>query len=594
MIDKECFSINILKTVLLYWGMDVVWLKKDVRLRDHGPLAAAVSGPRPFCIVYIYEPDQLGHHSVHGSHVMFANEGLKDLDRRIGQIAGVNTACITCCTGEATEVFQSLHSRRKIVRLLAHEESGHNVSFNRDKRVRKFCKRTGISFNEFLQNGVTRGLKDRNMFTKNFNKFISKNQHCTPGAPGLAQLLTASEFQGIHTGIQDPKDLHSIAAEHRGDRECRQVGGETEAVRVFHDFIDRRAAGYSRGISSPNSAWSTCSRLSPYLTFGHISIRYVLHHLKRRQVAERLRKKQSKSVAKDPWLRSLAAFGSRMRWRSHFVQKFESECSMEHTAQCRAYDNVRRAPGDWNPKYFEAWVSGRTGFPMVDACMRCLEKHGWLNFRMRAMVVSFAAYNLFLDWRGIAPHLARVFLDYEPGIHYPQLQMQSGVTGINAMRVYSVTKQAFDQDPRGTFIRKYVPELRTVPTKYIHEPHKMPLSAANKHCSEDVRTYPMPIVEEKSAARRAKDIISGIKKNSKTRIEARRVFEKHGSRKGRAVKRSAPEKSVEKNTILDAFSRAGRDQSKRTKRDGAWTCKACTFVNCKAEAPVCEVCLKSR
>ncbi len=78
---------------------------------------------------------------------------------------------------------------------------------------------------------------------------------------------------------------------------------------------------------------------------------------------------------------------------------------------------------------------------------------------MRAMLVSFAAFNLWLDWKRLAPHLARVFLDYEPGIHYPQLQMQSGSTGINTMRVYSVTKQGKDQDPQGTFIRRYVPEL---------------------------------------------------------------------------------------------------------------------------------------
>ena len=183
---------------------------------------------------------------------------------------------------------------------------------------------------------------------------------------------------------------------------------------------------------------------------------------------------------KDGWLRSLAAFSSRLRWRSHFIQKFESECTMEFHAQNAAYEHLRCAKGDWNSEYYEAWKAGKTGFPMVDACMRCLLKHGWVNFRMRAMLASFAVYNLFSIGVESLPHLARCFLDYEPGIHYPQLQMQAGVTGINAMRVYSVTKQGLDHDPKGTFIRKYVPELISVPTKYIHVPWTMPDAVRKK------------------------------------------------------------------------------------------------------------------
>ena len=186
-----------------------------------------------------------------------------------------------------------------------------------------------------------------------------------------------------------------------------------------------------------------------------------------------------KSQLKDPRLRAIGSD----HWL-HSAPGFAGEVILSRSSRQNAgwsiwrnallKDNdVRRSPGDWRQDFFQAWKSGQTGFPMVDACMRCLERHGWVNFRMRAMVVSFAAYNLFLDWRGIAPHLARLFLDYEPGIHYPQLQMQSGVTGINAMRVYNVTKQAHDQDPKGIFIRKYVRELKHVPTKYIHEPAQL-------------------------------------------------------------------------------------------------------------------------
>ena len=94
--------------------MDVVWLKKDARLHDHGPLASV--GPRPFCILYIYEPDQLAHHSCHGSQVNFCNEGLIDLDKRLRNIIKTKEPCITCSVGEATQVLSRLNRVTKIKR----------------------------------------------------------------------------------------------------------------------------------------------------------------------------------------------------------------------------------------------------------------------------------------------------------------------------------------------------------------------------------------------------------------------------------------------------------------------------------------------
>ena len=97
-----------------------------------------------------------------------------------------------------------------------------------------------------------------------------------------------------------------------------------------------------------------------------------------------------------------------------------------------------------------AFEQGKTGYPMIDACMRCLLRTGWLNFRMRCMLASFATFNLWLDWRAIAGHLARCFLDYEPGIHYVQLQLHAGTCGM--VHCYNPTKQAKDHDPKGVFL----------------------------------------------------------------------------------------------------------------------------------------------
>jgi len=121
-----------------------------------------------------------------------------------------------------------------------------------------------------------------------------------------------------------------------------------------------------------------------------------------------------------------------------------------------------------NADHLKAWQTGQTGIPMVDANMRCLIATGYINFRMRAMLVSVATLHLWLEWKPVATWMAKHFLDFEPGIHFPQIQMQAGITGINTVRMYNPIKQGLDHDPEGEFIKKWIPELRKVDTMYIH------------------------------------------------------------------------------------------------------------------------------
>ena len=162
------------------------------------------------------------------------------------------------------------------------------------------------------------------------------------------------------------------------------------------------------------------------------------------------------------------------------------------------------------------------------------------------MLVSFASYHLWLDWRETGHHLARQFTDYEPGIHYSQMQMQSGVTGINSLRIYNPVKQSLDHDPDGAFIRRWVPELAAVPTSWIHQPWTMDAALQQDAGCWIGQDYPAPIVDHQQAVRAARAAVSTIRKTDGFRAEAGRVYHKLGSRKRQVFRRKIGAQQTEK------------------------------------------------
>ncbi len=501
--------------------LQVVWFKRDLRVEDHRPLWRA-SRRGPVLPLYIAEPTIIGAADFSDAHWRFVRQCLFELRERLAALGQP----LVVRTGKAVDVFEHLRSVVGAFTLWAHQETGNQRTYDRDRAVRGWAAEHGIEVHECRQHGVVRGPLDRDHWAAQWTEFMDE-----PAAPVPDRLRRLPVRPGpIPTGAD--LDLE------RGPYEVLQSGGETAAHETLQTFLHERGRNYRREMSSPLTAFEHCSRLSPHLCWGTISIRAV------RNAAQKRKAELSalpKRVAAD-WRKSLSSFVSRLHWNGHFIQKLESAPRIEHESFIPAFDAVRK--GAFDAARYEAWAAGETGYPLVDACMRALRATGYLNFRMRALLVSFASYDLWLDWRRFHDVLARRWIDYEPGIHFSQLQMQSGTTGINALRIYNPTKQARELDPDGTFIRRWVPELTGIPDAYLHTPWLTPKQVQYRAGCVIGRQYPKPIVHHDTAARRARNAIAEVRKRPEVQRQADEVLDQHGSRRRRRSHSSSGSRSA--------------------------------------------------
>lgn len=491
-----------------------VWLvTRDFRLADNAALTEAAKHSLLLPLL-VLEPSMLCAEDASMFHLSAQLNAAVALQKSL-RICGSD---LFIAVAEIPDIITRLHTEIGFSAIYRHQETGNALSFARDRALADWCQFNKVAYIEETQNGVLRGphkrvdrakiLAQRLLQTEPLEAPSRLPHYPTTNALQNAGLMTTD----VLTVSSLPKSLEKVHRSERFDAETLQPVNEQAAHRDMHEFLHQRGQHYSSDDLSSNLKFTKGSRLSVHLAWGTLTLRQVFHARNRRM----LELGNARDASSTRWRNSLNAFQSRLFWHDHFVQRFESASFMEFKALNPAYEGLQYTDDGTN---LQRWISAETGLPLVDACLRCVQANGFLNFRMRAMLVSVACYGLGIHWRDVQYPLARWFHDYEPGIHFSQVQMQAGVVGINTIRVYNPQKQLLEQDSNCDFTKRWLPELADFTAEEIAQYPTRPLGR-----------YPASPADFEANTKVMKDRIFDIRKSLEGRRASAEILQKYGSR----------------------------------------------------------------
>jgi deoxyribodipyrimidine photo-lyase len=454
----------------------LLWLRRDLRVRDHPALVAA-AGAEELLPVFCFDDRLLHGRHASGPRTQFLLDALADLNRSL--------------RGLGSRLFVRRGLPERVLLSLAREVGAERVHFScdvgpfareRDRRVAESLGDAGIEVRghpgvfvaDDLGPLATGAGAPYTVFTPFYRKWSAANRRPLEAAPRRLPPPPA----GIDPG--ELPTIHELGLRQEVSHPTR--GGEGPAREQLAAFLAEGVTGYASSRDMVGRAGT--SRFSQYLHLGCLSAREIEHSLGQSRGDEALRRQ--------------------LCWRdfyAHVLLHFPANAHSEHQARYRgtlSYSDARRR--------FEAWCEGRTGFPFVDAGMRQLWEEGWMHNRARLVVGSFLTKDLGIDWRWGERWFMRLLVDGDEANNNGNWQWIASV-GVDPQppyrRAYNPARQQARFDPDGTYVRRYVPELREVPLERLTEPWEMTVEEQRRAGCSIGRDYPAPIVDHRAAREQA-------------------------------------------------------------------------------------------
>jgi len=451
----------------------IVWFRNDLRIHDHPALAAACAEADHVVPVFILNDKLLRGDRSSANRNRFLLESLSDLKQSLIERGGN----LVIRHGDPASELQTLV-----------EETGATAVYytadytayavQRDKAVkvtldiefRGFPGRLAVSSLDKLATKTGKPHKVFTPFWKNWQQIQRRDIASLPREIKLPNKIPVGAL---------PK-LEALTASGELSPDALP-GGETEARKRLKAWLDGGIHDYHQG--NNDMAADATSRLSSYLHFGCLSPREIETMLPRGAGAE-------------AWHRQLA-------WREFYhyiIYKFPDNTAQEFQ------ERYRSLKWDNDPKLLRTWQDGQTGYPVVDAAMRQLKQEGWMHNRARLIVGSFLTKDLWLDWRLGERYFMQMLIDGDQANNNGNWQWIASV-GVDPApvfrRLYNPSSQQANYDPSGAYVRRYVPELKDVPDKYLAEPWKMPKDLQQEISCFIGKDYPAPIVDHAEARKAA-------------------------------------------------------------------------------------------